>query len=133
MVRWAPSLYRSGTKIYFCLHRDAVILGILLQHDHGELEGVQVLLGLGEPEMERQIRLAGSTGDRTRCLVAVLLLSSRAGRGVSKAIIWRHAADLRPQPKANYRLAGPGKIRIVRGLPGHGAREESGTAGGRIG
>ncbi len=62
-------LHRPGAKPCLYLHRQSIVLRILLQHDFGEPEGIQILLGSGRAQMERQIRFPGSAEHGSRRLV----------------------------------------------------------------
>src|SRR5438046_1788448 len=128
MVRRPPPLHGPRAETYFRLRRQSVVFRFLLQHDAGEPEGVQILLGYGEPEVERKVRFTGPAGYRTRRLVAVLLLPSRARPRVSQEIVWRHAAGIRPGSTANYRLAGAGQIPALYRLSRHEPGENPGFA-----
>src|ERR1041384_3483781 len=128
MVRRPPPLHGPRAETHFRLCRQSVVLGFLLQYDPGEPEGVQIVLGYGEPEVERKVRLPGPARDGARRFPAVFLLSCRARPRVSQEIVWRHAAGIRPGSTADYRLAGAGQIPALHRLSRHEPGENPGAA-----
>ncbi len=76
MVRRQAPLQRSGTAACVHLHRQSDFGESLFQHQPGQSQGVQIVLGFGPAQVERQIRFPRSHRHRHRAVVAVFLLSS---------------------------------------------------------
>ncbi len=83
--------------------------------------------------MERQIGLTRALRYRHRSVTAIFLLSSGARAGIFAQVIRRSAAGVFKRPAPDDRLAGPGEIRALHGLPGFRKSEQAGIAGERDG
>src|SRR5205823_10672555 len=92
MVRRTASLHRPGAKIHIRLHRHSLVVGFLLQHRACEFERIQILLGLGQSKMERQIRFPGSDEHGARRRNAISLLPSGAGSRIYQRLF----GDMQP-------------------------------------
>src|SRR6266540_4890409 len=82
MVRGAAPLHRSRATTYLRVHRQSFVVWFLLQHQSRESEGVQILLGFGGAQVERQIRFSGTDEHRARWRTSVYVLSSRSRAGI---------------------------------------------------
>ncbi|MGH7783569.1 MAG: hypothetical protein ACREO5_06995, partial [Candidatus Binatia bacterium] len=60
VVRRQASLQRRGTAACIYLHRQSDFNEHLFQHQFGQSERLQIVLGSGRGKMERQIRIAGA-------------------------------------------------------------------------
>src|SRR5215467_12288455 len=131
MVRRTASLYRPGAATYFRLYREPVVVRLLLQHEPGEPQGIQIVLGFGNTQMEGQVRVPGSDEYRSRWRASVHVLSSRARSGIYQALVRRHAAGVWPRSSADHGLAGARKICAVHWLSRVDKGKESGATSGR--
>ena len=82
--RQAP-LQRPGTAACVHLHRQSDFGESLFQYQPGQSQRIQILLGSGPAQVERQIRLARAHRHRHRTVAAVFLLQSRSRAGISCA------------------------------------------------